>query len=41
LNVVGIETAKLTEILQQIAVLKDKLDEKSIRWIALTELKEA
>jgi ATP-binding cassette subfamily F protein uup len=40
LNVVGIEANKLNEILQQIAILKSKLDEKSIRWIALTELKE-
>jgi ATP-binding cassette subfamily F protein uup len=41
LNVVGIEAAKLTEILQQITGLNSKLDEKSIRWIELTELKEA
>ncbi len=41
LNVVGIEPKKLDEILQQISVLTSKLDEKSIRWIELTELKEA
>ncbi len=41
LNVVGIETGKLNEILKQIAGLNSKMDEKSIRWIALTELKEA
>jgi ATP-binding cassette subfamily F protein uup len=41
LNVVGIETGKLNEILKQIAALNSKMDEKSIRWIALTELKEA
>ena len=41
LNVVGIEPKKLDEILQQISTLNSKLDEKSIRWIELTELKEA
>jgi ATP-binding cassette subfamily F protein uup len=41
LNAPGIETGKLNEILQQIAVLNSKLDQKSIRWIELTELKEA
>ncbi len=41
LNVVGIETGKLNDILKQIAALNSKMDEKSIRWIALTELKEA
>ena len=41
LNVVGIEPKKLDEILQQINTLNNKLDEKSIRWIELTELKEA
>jgi ATP-binding cassette subfamily F protein uup len=41
LNAVGIETNKLNEILKQIVVLNSKLDEKSLRWIALTELKEA
>lgn len=41
LNVVGIEAAKLNEILQQITDLNSKLDEKSMRWIELTELKEA
>jgi ATP-binding cassette subfamily F protein uup len=41
LNAAGIETSKLNEILQQIADLNSKLDEKSIRWIELTELKEA
>ncbi|HEY5326621.1 MAG TPA: ATP-binding cassette domain-containing protein, partial [Mucilaginibacter sp.] len=41
LNVVGIETSKLNALLQEIAVLNKKLDEKSTRWMALTELKEA
>jgi len=41
LNVVGIEPHKLNEILKQIEGLNSKLDEKSMRWIALTELKEA
>jgi len=41
LNVAGIDPAKLNEILQQIAALNRSLDEKSIRWIELTELKEA
>jgi len=41
LNVAGIENSKLDEILKQIAQLNSKLDEKSIRWIELTELKEA
>jgi len=41
LNVAGIEPGMLNDILKQIAVLNSKLDEKSIRWIELTELKEA
>ncbi|TWJ03483.1 ATP-binding cassette subfamily F protein uup [Mucilaginibacter frigoritolerans] len=41
LNVAGIETNKLNEILKQIADLTSKMDEKSFRWIELTELKEA
>jgi ATP-binding cassette subfamily F protein uup len=41
LNISGIETAKLNEILQQITALNSKMDEKSIRWIELSELKEA
>jgi len=41
LNAAGIESAKLNNILQQIAILNGKLDEKSFRWIELTELKEA
>jgi ATP-binding cassette subfamily F protein uup len=41
LDVAGIETSKLNEILQQIATLNSKMDEKSMRWIELTELKEA
>jgi ATP-binding cassette subfamily F protein uup len=41
LNVAGIETGKLNEILQQIVALNSKLDEKGFRWIELTELKEA
>ncbi|MBB3054600.1 ABC-F family ATP-binding cassette domain-containing protein [Mucilaginibacter gotjawali] len=41
LNVAGIDTNKLNDILKQIAALNSKLDEKSMRWIELTELKEA
>lgn len=41
LNKVGIELAKLNEIMAQIAELNKKLDDKSARWIELTELKEA
>ena len=41
LNVAGIETSKLNDILKEIATLNSKLDEKSFRWIELTELKEA
>jgi len=41
LDVAGIETSKLDEILKQISALTTKLDAKSIRWIELTELKEA
>jgi len=38
LNIAGIAPDKLKEILDQIADLNSKLDEKSIRWIELTEL---
>lgn len=41
LNTTGISTTKLNDILQQVAELNTKLDEKSFRWIELTELKEA
>lgn len=41
LNVAGIELNKLNKILAQIAALNTQLDEKSARWIELTELKEA
>jgi ATP-binding cassette subfamily F protein uup len=41
LNVAGIDPKKLDDILKQIVALNSKLDEKSMRWIALTELKEA
>jgi ATP-binding cassette subfamily F protein uup len=41
LNVAGIEPDKLNKILAQIAALNKRLDEKSVRWIELTELKEA
>jgi ATP-binding cassette subfamily F protein uup len=41
LNVAGIAVDKLNETLKQITVLNSKLDEKSMRWIELTELKEA
>jgi len=40
LNTTGIAPAKLDEILKQIAVLNSNLDEKSMRWIELSELKE-
>lgn len=40
LNATGIAPAKLDEILKQIAVLNSNLDEKSMRWIELSELKE-
>lgn len=41
LNAAGIEPDKLNKILAQIAALNTQLDQKSIRWIELTELKEA
>jgi ATP-binding cassette subfamily F protein uup len=41
LNIVGIDPNKLNGILGEIAKLNSRLDEKSIRWIELTELKEA
>lgn len=41
LDVTGIEPGKLNELLDQIAQLNNRLDEKSMRWIELTELKEA
>ncbi|GAC1303449.1 MAG: ABC-F family ATP-binding cassette domain-containing protein [Mucilaginibacter sp.] len=41
LNVVGIDPNKLNDLLTQIAKLSSRLDEKSMRWIELTELKEA
>jgi len=41
LNTVGIDPGKLNDILQEIAALTSKLDEKSFRWIELTELKES
>jgi ATP-binding cassette subfamily F protein uup len=41
LNVVGIDPNKLNDLLDQIAKLNSRLDGKSIRWIELTELKEA
>jgi len=40
LNKSGIKPEELNETLKQIADLSSKLDEKSIRWIKLTELKE-
>ncbi|HEY2582560.1 MAG TPA: ABC-F family ATP-binding cassette domain-containing protein [Mucilaginibacter sp.] len=39
LNVAGIEQGKLNEILAQITTLNTRLDQKSVRWIELTELK--
>ena len=41
LNATGIEPGRLNELLAQIAALNRRLDEKSIRWINLTELKES
>jgi ABC transport system ATP-binding/permease protein len=41
LDAAGIDPKNLDEILKQIAELNSRLDEKSIRWIELTELKEA
>jgi ABC transport system ATP-binding/permease protein len=41
LDAVGIEPKKIDEILKQITELNSRLDEKSMRWIELTELKEA
>lgn len=41
LNATGIEANKLNEILSRIAALNTQLDEKSTRWIELTELKGA
>lgn len=41
LNRVGIANDELNTLLKQIADLNSQLDEKSIRWIELTELKEA
>lgn len=41
LNAVGIEPAKLNEIINQIDDLNKKLDAKSARWMELTELKES
>ena len=41
LNTADIEAKKLKEVLADIGALNKKLDEKSFRWIELTELKEA
>jgi ABC transport system ATP-binding/permease protein len=41
LNIAGIDPKKLDDTLKQIARLNSQLDEKSMRWIALTELNEA
>jgi ATP-binding cassette subfamily F protein uup len=41
LNAVGIEPAKLNEIINQIEELNKKMDIKSARWMELTELKES
>lgn len=41
LNKVGIELAKLNETIAQIADLNKKLEDKSARWMELTELNEA
>jgi len=41
LNVAGIANDKLNNLLDKINKLNSQLDEKSIRWIELTELKES
>ena len=41
LDTAGIDNNKLNDILDKINTLNSKLDEKSIRWIELTELKES
>jgi len=41
LDTAGIAPSKLNEILDKINALNSQLDEKSMRWIALTELKES
>lgn len=41
LNISGIEPNKLKEILKEIADLTAEIDEKSMRWLELSELKEA
>jgi ATP-binding cassette subfamily F protein uup len=41
LNAVGIEPAKLNDIINQIEDLNKQLDAKSARWMELTELKES
>jgi len=41
LNVAGIEAGMLNELLDKITKLNSQIDEKSMRWIELTELKES
>lgn len=41
LNVAGIDNNKLNDLLDKINSLNSQLDEKTIRWIELTELKES
>ena len=41
LDTVGIDTNKLNDLLDKINQLNSQLDEKSMRWIELTELKES
>jgi ATP-binding cassette subfamily F protein uup len=41
LNIPGIEPSRLADILKQIEGLNRKLDEKTLRWLELNELKEA
>jgi len=41
LNISGIDPGRLVEILKQIEQISSNLDAKSIRWLELTELKEA
>jgi ATP-binding cassette subfamily F protein uup len=41
LNISGIDPSRLADILKQIEGLNRKLDEKTLRWLELNELKEA
>ncbi len=41
LNVTGIEPNKLNDLIKQVDILNSTLDEKTLRWLELSELKEA